>query len=310
MEIVLIIAFLGAMFMGVSIGASSVPPAFAPVVGSSKGLRLALIGGISAFAGALIQGQNVTNTIGSGILTGQIQVIQAAFILVVASLLVMISVLNDYPMPTAFTVTGAVIGSGFGFGNEIIWSSTRFITLFWVLTPLAAFTLGYAFAHILRSALSKEGSEKVINALLLIAGCYVAYTAGAASVGLAVGPLGGLGHPIIYLLIFGGVSILIGAWMFSPRIIHVISYDYSNIGPRRSIAALIAAGLIAQIGIQLGVPVSFGLAIIPAVIGSGVAEGMENKNTRKIGFTILAWVAALFLAMLLTFALGVLWKFI
>ncbi len=309
MDIVLIIAFIGAIFMGISIGASSVPPAFAPVnVSSSKGLRLALIAGILAFAGAVIQGGNVTNTIGSGVLTGQIQVVQAAFILIVASLLVIISVLTDYPMPTAFTVVGAVLGSSFSFGNGIIWSSTRVIVSFWVLTPFIAFALGYSIAYVLRRTLSKADSEKTIRVLLLLAGCYVAYTAGAASVGLAVGPLGGLGYNLIYLLLVGGFSILLGAWMYSPRIIHVVSYDYSNVGPRRSAAALLASGLIAQVGIHLGVPVSFNLAIIASVIGSGMVEGIGNKNTKKIGFTLLRWISAFFLAGLLTFLLGTLWN--
>ncbi len=311
MDIVLVIAFIGAIFMGISIGASSVAPAFAPVnISSSKSLRLALLAGVFALAGALIQGGNVANTIGSGVLVGEIQVIQAAFILIVASSLVIVSVLTDYPMPTAFTVMGAVLGSSFCFGNEIVLSSIGTIVLFWFLTPVAAIILGFGLARILRRALSKEDSERMIWVLLLLAGCYVAYTAGAASVGLAVGPLAGLDYSLFLLLLVGGVSILAGAWMYSPRIIHAVSYDYSNIGPRRSAAALLASGLIAQVGIQLGVPVSFNLAIIAAVIGSGLVEGIENKNNRKIGFTVFGWVSAFFLAAILTFALGTGWNFL
>ncbi len=311
MDIVLIIAIIGALFMGVSIGASSVPPAFAPVnVSSSKGLKLALLAGILALGGALIQGKNVTNTIGTGVLTGEIQVVQAALVLIVASSLVIISVLTDYPMPTAFTVVGAVLGSSFIFGNEIIWSSTTTIVVFWILTPLAGAVLGYTISYLLRKTISKKDSKRIIKILLLIAGSYVAYTAGAASVGLAVGPLAGLGYKMTYLLIFGGVSILVGTWMYSPRIIHTISYDYSNIGPRRSTAALLASGLIAQVGIQLGVPVSFNLAIIAAVIGSGLVVGGENKNTEKIGGTVLRWISAFFLAGGLTYLLGTIWKLV
>ncbi len=103
---------------------------------------------------------------------------------------------------------------------------------------------------------------------------------------------------------------MLGTWLFSPRIINVISYDYSNVGPRRSTAALLASGLIAQVGIQLGVPVSFGLAIIPAVIGSGLVEGTENKDIRKIGFTVLRWISAFFLAAFLTFLFGKFWFWI
>ncbi len=308
MIIVIAVAVIGAILMAISIGASSVPPAFAPVSSiSSAGLRLSLVAGIFAMIGAIVQGGNVTDTISSGLITGEIVIAQSASILVAGSLIVIISVLTNYPMPTAFTLVGAVLGSSFAFGDKILLSSTGITVSFWVLTPLAAVILSYILARVLRKFISRENSTDKVNKILFLAGCYVAYTAGAASVGLAVGPLRNLELPVIYLLILGGVTIMIGTWLFSPRMINVISYDYSNVGPRRSTAALLASGLIAQVGIQMGVPVSFGLAIIPAVIGSGLVEGAENKDIRKIGFTVLRWVLAFFLAGLLSFLFGRFW---
>lgn len=306
MEIILIFALCAAFFMGLSIGASSVAPAFAPVNSSSGSsvLRLALLAGIFAFLGSVIQGGNVTETVGSGILDESIGVLQAAAILIVGSSLVIVSVLTDYPMPTAFTVVGAVIGSGLGFGSKVIWSSIIEIVLFWVLTPFVSAALGFVFAKLLRSFVPKEGSERLINYLLLLSGSYVAYTAGAASVGLAVGPLGSLDYSTFGLLIFGGLAILLGSWVYSPRIIKTVSYDYSNIGPRRSVAALASSGLLAQVGIQLGVPVSFNLAIVSAVVGSGLVEGRENKGSKKILFTVGAWIGAFLLSIGLTWAAG------
>lgn len=298
--------------MGISIGASSVAPAFAPVNSSGKSnvLRLALLAGVFAFIGSVVQGGNVTETVGSGMITGGITTLQAASILIVAAFLVIVSVLTNYPMPTAFTVVGAVLGSTYSFGNGIVWGSVGEIVAFWLLTPVAGALLGYLISLLLRRYIPKEGSERFISYLLLVAGSYVAYTAGAASVGLAVGPLEGLEYPMIYLLAFGGLAILLGSWSYSPRIIRAVSYDYSNIGPRRSAAALLASGLIAQVGIELGVPVSFNLAIIAAVIGSGLVEGLDNKDSGKIWFTVLAWVSAFFLSGLLTYILGVIWSFI
>ena len=300
------IAFLAAVFMGISIGASSVAPSFAPVnsAGGSNVMRLALIAGVFAFLGAVLQGQNVADTVGSGILMGQIGLLQAVSILAVGSILVIVSVLTDYPMPTAFTVVGAVIGSGIGFGNAINWTEVAMVVGFWVGTPVVALVLAYSFAKLIRRYISKENSEKLINRLLLISGAYVAYTAGAASVGLAVGPLSTLNTSSSTLLLVGGLSILLGSWMISPRIIKAVAFDYSNVGPRRSVAALAASGLLAQIGIQIGAPVSFNLAIVAAVIGSGMVEGRGNKSDDKIHRTVMAWIGAFFLAVALTAALG------
>lgn len=308
MIIVIAVAVIGAILMAISIGASSVPPAFAPVNSiSSAGLRLSLVAGIFAMIGAIVQGGNVSDTISSGLLTGEIAIAQAASILVIGSLIVIISVVTNYPMPTAFTLVGAVLGSSFAFEGKIIWFSTGITVSFWILTPFVAIVLSYILARVLRRFISIENSVNKVNKILFLAGCYVAYTAGAASVGLAVGPLKSLELPLIYLLITGGVAIMLGTWLFSPRIINVISYDYSNVGPRRSAAALLASGLIAQVGIQLGVPVSFGLAIIPAVIGSGLVEGTENKDIRKIVFTVFRWVSAFFIAAFLSFLFGKFW---
>lgn len=308
MDPVTIFALVAAVFMGISIGASSVAPSFAPVNSSGKSnvMRLALLAGVFAFIGSVVQGQNVADTVGSGILFGSITTFQAASILLVGSGLVIISVLTDYPMPTAFTVVGAVIGSGIGFGNALNFQEIGMVIGFWLATPVVALILAYTFAKVIRRFVPKEGSERLINYLLLISGSYVAYTAGAASVGLAVGPLQGLQISTTSLLLLGGLAILLGSWMISPRIIKAVAYDYSNVGPRRSVAALAASGILAQAGIQLGAPVSFNLAIVAAVIGSGLVEGKGNRSDEKIHRTVLAWIGAFFLSVALTAGIGLL----
>lgn len=291
--------------MGVAIGASSVPPSFAIINSSySNELRLALIAGLCALAGAVIQGKKVSDTIGSGLLKQELGILQGAIILLIASSLVIVSVISEYPMPTAFTVVGSIVGSSFGFGQEIIFSSLNLIVLFWILTPIMAIILAFLIARIIRAIIPKEKISKIIYLLLLLSGSYVAYTAGAASVGLAIGPLISLNLSTISLLIPGGIAILFGSWIYSPRIIHTVSYDYSSIGPRRSTAALLASGLIAQVGVFLGVPVSFNLAIIPSVIGSGLVKGKENQNFKKTGYTVIAWISAFFIAASLAFISG------
>jgi len=292
--------------MGISIGASTVASAFGPVnsARSANVLRSAFLAGIFALLGALIQGGNVTETVGSGIIQGEIQLIQAGSILLIAAALVIISVMGDYPMPTAFTVIGAVIGSGLGFGNTILWGSVGRIIGYWLLIPFLAVALGYGIAKILRKYISKENSEKEIRIVLLMVGSYVSYSAGASAVGLAVGPLGSIGYSTMSLLVMGGLSILIGTWLYSPRIIRAISFDYSNIGPRRSIAALGTAAILAQIGIYFGIPISFNEAVIASVIGSGLVEGKSNIDTQKIGYTVGGWVLAFFVATTLAFMAG------
>lgn len=303
-ETITILAVISSFFMSVSIGASSVSPAFGPVNSSGymNVLRSALLAGFFAFLGSVVQGGNVSKTVGTGFLSGEIQILQAAIILMVAASLVIISVLTDYPMPTAFTVVGAVLGSSFAFGNMIRMPVVNKVFAYWILVPFAAAALSYVLAKALRKYVHKENSKKEIKYLLIITGSYMAFTAGAGSVGLAVGPLMSIfDFPTAILLIFGGISILIGSWVYSPRIIRAVSYDYSNIGPRRSIAALGSSAILAQIGIFYGVPISFNEAIIASIIGSGLVEGKSNTSSKKIFRTIGAWIGAFLLAGAVTF---------
>lgn len=306
MELVTAAAFLASIFMGVSIGASSVAPAFGPVnaSGTTNILRSALLAGFFAFLGSYFQGANVAGTIGSGLLGAELSILQAVFVLFIGSMLVIISVLTDYPMPTAFTLVGAVVGVGTGYGYSVSGPVFGKIALYWLLIPFPAAFLGFGIAKLLRRFVPKEGSEKKIRALLLLAGSYMAYTAGAGSVGLAVGPLQSTGYSMASLLLLGGFSILLGSWLYSPRIIKAVSVDYSNMGPRRSIAALFSASFLAQIGIFLGVPISFNEAIIASVIGSGMVEGRSQVDTGKIGRTAAAWIGTFVLSMVIGFVVA------
>ena len=103
------------------------------------------------------------------------------------------------------------------------------------------------------------------------------------------------------ILAGGGVGILAGSWLGAPRMIKSLAQDYSDLGPRRSIAALVPAFLIAQVAVLLGVPVSFNEIIVSAIIGSGAAVGgSEAVDPRKITVTVGAWVGSFGLS----FALG------
>jgi PiT family inorganic phosphate transporter len=79
--------------------------------------------------------------------------------------------------------------------------------------------------------------------------------------------------------------------------IKALSQDYSSLGPRRSIAALIPSFAIAQAAVFFGIPVSFNEIIVSAIVGSGYAAGTSAVSREKMGKTVLAWVGSLVLAL-------------
>lgn len=303
-----VLALLGGFFTAYVIGANSASPSFGPVTssGAVTVFRASLLVGIAAFLGATLQGGAVTETVGNGLVSGvQFNAFLGAIILLTASTLIMGSIIFKYPMPTAFTVLGSVIGAGVAAGGTPNWDQIQFIGAFWLIIPVFGILIGFLTAKALRRYVGKGGrSKKVMRWLIIVLGTYTAFTAGANQSGLIVGPLIGVfSVDLFYLLLFAAGGMVLGAWTGSPRIIESVSREYSNQGPRRAIASLLSASLMAQIATLYGVPVSFNEAVISAVIGSGLASGTSGVSRSKIGWTLAAWVGAIIASSTIAYAI-------
>ena len=376
--VTLVVAALASLFMAWSIGAgSSGSTPFAPAVGANaiSVMRAGFIVGVLGLSGAVLQGANVTEAVGTELVVGSVLTATASTVaLLVAAALVAIGVFAGYPIATAFTVTGAVVGVGLANGGGPAIAKYQQIASLWVLTPFVGGGIAYGTARLLRNesvpervaipslagvvgllvvnirfaalggesgrSLAQVGAsatppivlpllgvdfgvvavsglfvlasfaivrrEIVVDAargqrrFLLVLGGLVAFSAGGSQVGLAIGPLvpllGAVAVPLPALLVGGGLGLLVGSWTGAPRMIKALAQDYSSLGPRRSIAAMIPSFAIAQTAVALGIPVSFNEIIVSAIIGSGYAAGGAGVSKEKMGKTVLAWVGSLALA--------------
>ncbi len=373
----LAVAAAASLFMAWAIGAgSSGSTPFAPAVGANaiSVMRAGFYVGILGLLGAVLQGANVTEAVGEELVGGVTLSPAAAIIaLVTAAVLVAVGVFTGYPIATAFTVTGAVVGAGLALGGTPAWGKYQQIGALWILTPFVGGGIAYATARFLRAervaervavpllagavglllanisfvvlgppgrqlsvaeaAVARVGGGVFVHVgvslvfatvvalalardmagdpargqrrFLLALGGLVAFSAGGSQVGLAIGPLlplsGTVGVPLLILLVGGGLGLLLGSWTGAPRMIKALSQDYSSLGPRRSIAALIPSFAIAQTAVFFGIPVSFNEIIVSAIIGSGYASGGGAVSGAKMGYTVLAWVASLVLALLVSY---------
>ncbi|MFB6255954.1 MAG: anion permease [Haloplanus sp.] len=367
-----VVAALASLFMAWAIGAgSSGSTPFAAAVGANaiSVMRAGFVVGLLGFAGAVLQGANVTEAVGTQLISGVSLTATAAIVgLLTAAVLVAVGVFTGYPIATAFTVTGAVVGVGLALGGDPAWAKYRQIVALWVLTPVVGGGVAYATARLLRApsvperyaisllgglvgalvatiefsllgpvgesssiaaALSADlpvgvGVVTAACALLAVATLYrglvidpevtqrrfllslgglVAFSAGGSQVGLAIGPLMPLlddfAVPLPAVLAGGGIGLLLGSWTGAPRMIKALAQDYSSLGPRRSIAALIPSFAIAQAAVAFGIPVSFNEIVVSAIIGSGYAAGGGGVSRRKMVYTVLAWIGSLLLALAL-----------
>jgi PiT family inorganic phosphate transporter len=367
----LVIASVASAFMAWAIGAgSSGSTPFAPAVGANAipVMRAGFYVGILGLAGAVFQGANVSDAIGRELILGAtLSPVGATVALLMAAGLVAVGVFAGYPIATAFTVTGAVIGTGLALGGAPAWAKYTEIAILWLAVPFVGGGTAYGTAVMLRrvdvdtvtvpilagivGALvanigfvllgppdqSQSIAATVATALpvdpllgrvlvtlaigvlvavflwrdvqrdpatgqrhfLLALGALVAFSAGGSQVGLAVGPLlplVGDQVDLTYILLGGGIGLLVGSWTGAPRMIKALAQDYSSLGPRRSIAALIPSFIIAQAAVFFGIPVSFNEIIVSAIVGSGYAAGSAGVSRRKMVFTVLAWIGSLVLA--------------
>lgn len=151
----LIVAGVGSFFMAWTIGAgSSGSTPFAPAVGANaiSVMRAGFVVGVLGFAGAVVQGANVSETVGSGLIHGAAPSPTAVVVgLFTAAVLVAVGIFTGYPIATAFTVTGAMTGVGLALGGTPAWETYRKIVALWVLIPFVGGGAAYATARVLSS---------------------------------------------------------------------------------------------------------------------------------------------------------------
>jgi PiT family inorganic phosphate transporter len=153
--VTLLVAGLASAFMAWTIGAgSSGSTPFAPAVGANaiSIMRAGFLVGILGLLGAVLQGGNVTQAVGTELIVGEALSAPAATIaLLVAATLVAIGIFAGYPIATAFTVTGAVVGVGLAMGGGPAWGKYTEIAALWIATPFVGGATAYAAARLLRA---------------------------------------------------------------------------------------------------------------------------------------------------------------
>ncbi len=172
----ILIATLASAFMAWAIGAgSSGSTPFAPAVGANaiSVMRAGFLVGILGFAGAVFQGGNVTEAVGRELIGGQaLTPLAATITLLLAASLVATGVFLGYPIATAFTVTGAVVGVGIAMGGTPAWEKYTSILTLWVLTPFVGGGSAYVTAKLFRSDVP---DQTIIPTLAAIVGAILAH---------------------------------------------------------------------------------------------------------------------------------------
>ncbi|MDA1276997.1 MAG: inorganic phosphate transporter [Verrucomicrobia bacterium] len=147
-----------------------------------------------------------------------------------------------------------------------------------------------------------EKVEGVFTSLMVVSACFLAFAHGANDVANAVGPLAAVisitrdgvinlkSAVPTWVLAMGAVGIVIGLATWGYKVMETIGSKITQLTPSRGFAANIGAASTIVLASRLGFPISTTHTLVGAVLGVGLARGIEYLNLRMIRSIIVSWI--------------------
>ncbi|HEC94960.1 MAG TPA: inorganic phosphate transporter [Thermoplasmatales archaeon] len=144
--------------------------------------------------------------------------------------------------------------------------------------------------------------ERIFRRLQIVTSCYVAFSHGANDVANAIGPVAavfslsteGVLDPVapvpISLLALGGVGIAIGCMTWGHKVMKTLGYRITSLTNTRGFSVDFGAATTVLIASKLGMPISTSHTVVGAVIGVGLARGLDAIDLKVIKKIIYSWL--------------------
>ena len=147
--------------------------------------------------------------------------------------------------------------------------------------------------------------ERVFAVLMVVTACGMAFAHGSNDVANAIGPLaavisvaqtgvvGAQSALPLWVLLIGGAGIVIGLATFGVHVIATVGKKITQLTPSRGFAAELAAATTIVIASGTGIPISTTHTLVGAVLGVGLARGIEAIDLRVVGRIFVSWVVTI-----------------
>jgi PiT family inorganic phosphate transporter len=147
--------------------------------------------------------------------------------------------------------------------------------------------------------------ERVFAVLMVVTACSMAFAHGSNDVANAIGPLaavisvartgivGAQSSLPIWVLLIGGTGIVVGLATFGIHVIATVGRKITQLTPSRGFAAELAAATTIVIASGTGIPISTTHTLVGAVLGVGLARGIEAIDLRVVGQVFVSWVVTI-----------------
>jgi len=211
---------------------------------------------------------------------------------------------------TAFLITSALLlettlSEKIGINGNypmIIFLST---IIFIITTLISLLLLRKIKAHGLEDYNTVEG---IFRNMQVITACYVAFSHGANDVANAIAPVAGIMGIVegskngmikitalnaeihIGLLLLGGIGIAIGCLTWGRKVMKTVGGKITHLNHTRGFSVEFAAATTVLAASKLGMPVSTSHTVVGAVIGVGLARGLDAIDVSVIKKIVTSWL--------------------
>lgn len=147
--------------------------------------------------------------------------------------------------------------------------------------------------------------EGIFRRLQVITSCYVAFSHGANDVANAIGPVAAI-VPLAttgemsstaaiptYLLVIGGIGLTIGCLTWGRKVMQTVGGRITSLTNTRGFSVDFGAATTVLVASKLGLPISTSHTVVGAVIGVGLARGLEAVDLGVIKKIIISWLLTL-----------------
>jgi len=147
--------------------------------------------------------------------------------------------------------------------------------------------------------------ERVFAVLMIVTACGMAFAHGSNDVANAIGPVAAVisvAHTgiiaakstvSIWILILGGAGIVVGLATFGFHVIATVGKKITQLTPSRGFAAELAAATTIVIASGTGLPISTTHTLVGAVLGVGLARGIDAIDLRVVARIFVSWVVTI-----------------
>ena len=319
----IILLFLSSgLFLGWALGANDAANVFGTAVGTRmvSWRNAAIICSIFVILGAVISGAGTSQTLGK---LGAITALPGAFMTALsAGFSVFVMTKSGLPVSTSQAIVGAIIGWNF-FSNQATDTSTLAkILSTWIICPLLA-----AFIAIMILKISKYFGRKINLSLirldaykriaLIFAGALGAYSLGANNIANVIGvfipvqplaelKIGSFGFSSTQqLFLLGGLAIALGVCTYSKKVMLTVGSELGQLSSTSALVAVISHSIVLFLFASQGleallsryglptiplVPVSSSQAVVGAIFGISILQGITAVKWNVLGKIIAGWI--------------------